>query len=193
MNPNCKHISEYFLQLNDKNEYTMDEHLIKWYTASKLEGIKEYKFLTGLKSFHPELFEKFAKCYEIRDENYNEWRSKQVMNDHKDDIMKQIKSIAEFQYYCKSVENDPDKENLIASKSRELFVLDMPGSVGLMEEIIDNYEEIQDFADTLAPLLEEITLLNESPKDYPKGECIDLDSNLEKELRIYLDAKDRLK
>ena len=166
MNPNCKHISEYFLQVNDKNEYTMDEHLIKWYTASKLEGIKDYKFLTGLKSFNPELFEKFAKCHEIRNENYDQWKSEQMIRDHKDDIMKQIKSIAEFQYYCKSVENDPNKENLIAIKSRELFVLDMPGSVGLMEEILENYEEIQEFSDTMSPLLREIDVLNVHPDNY---------------------------
>jgi len=191
MNENCKHIDEYFLQINDKNEYTMDKHLIKWFTASKLDGIQDYKFLTGLKSLHPELFEKFRQCYDVRVEHYDLFKSKQIMSDYKDDIMKHLENIAEFQYYCKSVENDPNKEDLIAAKSRELFVVDIPGAVGLREELIENYEEIKEFSDTLSPLLLEIDSINLNPLDYEK-DTHDL-GDLEKELRIYLDAKDRLK
>ena len=42
-NPNVKHIDELFLQLTDNNAYTMDNSLIKYYTAHKLEKINNFK------------------------------------------------------------------------------------------------------------------------------------------------------
>ena len=185
-NSNCKHISEYFLQLNDKNEYTMDTHLIRWYTARKLDEIREYRFMTGLKGIHPELFEKFKNCFEIRDEHYNQKyeRSNQLTSDEYHGIISQIDKLDEFQRFCK----ETDDENLIAQKSRELFVLDIPGSEATIQSVIDDYEEIQEFGETLQPLLNAIPTVQDDPDVTP-----DVTPELEKELRIYLEAKDRLK
>ena len=60
-NPNVKHIDELFLQLTDNNGYTMDNSLIKYYTAHKLEKINNFKFLQGLKCIHPTLQEGFEE------------------------------------------------------------------------------------------------------------------------------------
>jgi hypothetical protein len=185
-NSNCKHISEYFLQLNDKNEYTMDTHLIRWYTARKLDEIREYRFMTGLKGIHPELFEKFKSCFEIRDEHYNQKyeRSNQLTSDEYNGIISQIEKLDEFQRFCK----ETDDQDLIAQKSRELFVLDIPGSEATIQSVMDDYEEIQEFGETLQPLLNAIPTVQDDPDLTP-----DVTPELEKELRIYLEAKDRLK
>ena len=52
----------------------------------------------------------------------------------------QIDKLDEFQRFCK----ETDDENLIAQKSRELFVLDIPGSEATIQSVIDDYEEIQE-------------------------------------------------
>ena len=185
-NPNCKHISEYFLQLNDKNEYTMDTHLINWYTARKMDKIRNYRFMTGLKGIHPELFEKFKNCFEIRNDHYSQniERANNLTADEYDGILKQIDKLDEFQRFCK----ETDDQDLITQKSRELFVLDIPGSETTIQSVMDDYEEIIEFGETLQPLLNEIPNVQDNPDLTP-----DVSPELEKELRIYLEAKDRLK
>ena len=53
---------------------------------------------------------------------------------------------------------------------------------------MDDYEEIQEFGETLQPLLNAIPDVQDDPDLTP-----DVTPELEKELRIYLEAKDRLK
>ena len=164
----------------------MDTHLIRWYTARKLDEIRQYRFMTGLQGIHPELFEKFKNCFDIRNDHYNRnyERSNQLTSDEYNGIISQIDKLDEFQRFCK----ETDDENLIAQKSRELFVLDIPGSEATLQSVMDDYEEIQEFGETLQPLLNAIPNVQDDPDATP-----DVTPELEKELRIYLEAKDRLK
>lgn len=182
-NPNYKHIDEFFLQLTSNGSYTMDEHLIKWYTAHKLDGIQHQQFLTGLQGINPELYDKFKTCYTLRDENYSRVSWARLEGTP---LLKEIGKLVDFQSYCKKVEDAPDKDALISAYSRELFVVDVPDAAAFDQDMLDLWEEIQAFVEPVSPLLNAIGVLSEAPGQ------LEIDLELEKEIRVYLDAKDRL-
>ena len=178
-NPNVKHIDELFLQLTDKNGYTMDDSLIKYYTAYKLNKINKFKFLQGLKCIHPELQENYCELMDLRNENYSEWEYRYV-SDIAPAITNHMDKLFEFQKFVSQC----DDADLIEEKSKELFVLsDISEAKAADLDILDTYDNIVEFAEEVKPLLDELECLN-------SREC-DMSPELEKEVRVYLRAKSR--
>jgi len=178
-NPNVQHIDQLFLQTNDNNEYIMDETLVNYYTASKLNKINNFKFMQGLGCIHEELQKDYCELQDMRDNNYSEYDYRDVksiapaITDHMDKLY-------EFQMFC----NECDDAEMIQDKSRELFVLsDISAARAVNLDILAKYDNIVEFAEEVKPLLDELDCLN-------TREC-KMSPTLEKEIRIYLRAKAR--
>jgi len=184
---NCKHIDEFFLQLNSDGGYTMDSHLIKWYTGKKIQAVKEMRHLSALKHINPELFDKFKECYKAAEVVSS--RSMEWIDMEKDDnstvseIKKNVERIAKFQAFCEKVTSPV----LIAAKSRELFVLDMPNAGAYDTRLVANCQELVEYNEEVSIMLSTIGQFNVHPDAAP-----DISSELQKEISVYLDAKDRL-
>ena len=93
-----------------------------------------------------EIFKNHKLIKIFQRENYENSRAENYVNDLKDHptnylqnggIYKDIDKLAEFHQYCIDVEDAPDKDSLIANKSRELFVLDIKEALGFDREIMD--------------------------------------------------------
>ena len=175
-NANCRHISEFFLQTTPNGGYTMDKTLIDWFTAEKLENIKDYDFMYGMKDIHPDLKADYDKLQELRDNGYT---YRDYTHIQKSDAYKHVQKIIDFQLYARD-ESDPA---LLAAKSKELFVLsDIGECTALSLDIIDMYANLKEFADDVKPLLSFIERLERDEN---------MNADLEKELRVYLRAKNR--
>ena len=178
MNPNVKHIDEFFLQLTPNGGYTMDEYAIKWYTADKMQSIVPKTYLYCLKDINPDLFEKYEAVYNAADVDT---RTSQWMKDT--DIFPMVEKIVEMHNFCK----DNDDAAAIQQKSRELFVLDVPEAIGQDQELMDKFDELQEWSEGVHTLLDCIDEVSYSPNANK-----DLDQDLIKEIKVYLDAKGRL-
>lgn len=177
---NCKHISEFFLQSTPNNGFTMDDSLISWYTASKLEDIEDYNFLKGMKALHPKLKEVYDRLRKRKDSTYSNFRFERI---RKTAVMTTVEKVFEFQMYCESIKDMDDKAALIEAKSAELFILsDVGESVAVNIKELAEYDNLKEFADEVKPLLSYIQHL----VSYEN-----MDPELEKEILIYLKAKDR--
>lgn len=175
-NENCRHISEFFLQATPNGGYTMDTTLIDWFTAERLEEINSYKFMYGMKAIHPDLTADYDKLQHLRNSNYT-YRDQTAIQ--KSDAYAHVQKIMDFQLFAR----DTDDPALLAAKSKELFVLsDIGECTALNLDIIDMYANLKEFADEVKPLLSYVQHL----ENYS-----DMDVELEKELRIYLRAKNR--
>lgn len=178
-NPNVKHIDELFLQLTDNNGYTMDNSLIKYYTAHKLEKINNFKFLQGLKCIHPTLQEDYCELMDLRNDNYSRYEYRKVA-EIAPAIVEHMDKVFEFQKFMTQC----DDEDLIAQKSKELFVLsDISEAKAADLTILAKYDNIVEFAEEVKPLLDELMCLE-------NRDCT-MSSELEKEVRVYLRAKSR--
>ena len=178
MNPNVKHIDEFFLQLTPNGGYTMDEHAIKWYTADKMKSVLPKTYLYCLKDINPDLFEKYEAVYNAADYDV---RASQWIKDT--EIFPMIEKIVEMHTFCK----DNDDAAAIQQKSRELFVLDVPEAIGQDQELMDKFDELQEWSEGVHTLLDCIDEVSYSPNVNK-----DLDQDLIKEIKVYLDAKGRL-
>jgi len=178
MNPNVKHIDEFFLQLTPNGGYTMDEYAIKWYTADKMNSITGKTYLYCLKDINPDLFEKYEAVYNAADVDV---RTSQWMKDT--DIFPMVEKIVEMHNFCK----DNDDAAAIQQKSRELFVLDIPEAVGQDQELMDKFDELEEWSEGVHTLLNSIEYISYSPNSDEN-----LDQDLIKEIKVYLDAKGRL-
>ena len=178
-NPNVKHIDELFLQLTDNNGYTMDNSLIKYYTAHKLEKINNFKFLQGLKCIHPTLQEDYCELMDLRNDNYSRYEYRKV-KDMAPDIISHMDKLFEFQKFM----GECDDADLIEQKSKELFVLsDISEAKAADLSILAKYDNIVEFAEDVKPLLDELDCLE-------NRDC-NMSPELEKEVRVYLRAKAR--
>ena len=178
MNPNVKHIDEFFLQLTPNGGYTMDEHAIKWYTADKMRSMLPKTYLYCLKDINLDLFEKYEAVYNAADVDT---RTSQWIKDT--DIFPMVEKIVEMHNFCK----DNDDAAAIQQKSRELFVLDIPEAIGQDQELMDKFDELQEWSEGVHTLLDCIDEISYSPNANK-----DLDQDLIKEIKVYLDAKGRL-
>ena len=178
MNPNVKHIDEFFLQLTPNGGYTMDEYAIKWYTADKMKVITDKTYLYCLKDINLDLFEKYEAVYNAADLDV---RTSQWIK--QTDIFPMIEKVVEMHNFCK----DNDDAAAIQQKSRELFVLDIPEAVAQDQELMDKFDELQEWSEGVHTLLNSIDQISYSPNTDQ-----DLDQDLIKEIKVYLDAKDRL-
>ncbi len=177
-NPNCKHISEFFLQMNDKGGYTMDDSMITWFTATKVTEIQDLKFLSSFKRINPGLHKIYKKVIKARENSFEYYRHRNL---DETDVFKQAEKLMEFQLYCKQVESEANSAELISNKSRELFVLsDIGECVGVNIEILDMYNNILEFSEDVKHLLSAIDGINEN-----KSMTLDL----EKEIISYLECK----
>ena len=178
-NPNVKHIDELFLQTNDNNEYIMDESLVKYYTAHKMKKINNFKFMQGLGCIHTELQKDYCELKDLRDDDYSEWKYRQVY-DIAPAITAHMDKLYEFQKFC----SECDDAQMIQDKSRELFVLsDISAARAVDLDILAKYDNMVEFAEEIKPLLDELNCLEER-------DC-SMSPELEKEVRVYLRAKSR--
>ena len=178
-NPNVRHIDEFFLQLTSNNGYTMDTTLIKYYTAHKLEKIRDFKFMQGLGCIHDQLQKEYCELLDLREDYYNDWDYRHV-RDIAPAITDHMEKLYEFQKFC----NDCDDAEMIQEKSKELFVLsDISAARAVDLDILAKYDNMVEFAEEIKPLLDELDVLNQR-------DC-EMSPELEKELRIYLRAKSR--
>ena len=178
-NPNVRHIDDLFLQTNDTNEYIMDETLVNYYTAHKLDKINQFKFMQGLSSIHPELQKVYCTLQDLRNDNYSTFEYSRV-KDIAPAITEHMDKLYEFQKFC----NECDDAEAIQSKSKEMFVLsDISNARAADLDILAKYENMIEFAEELKPLLDEVDCLKER-------QC-EMTPELEKEIRVYLKAKSR--
>jgi len=178
-NANVKHIDDLFLILTTNNGYTMDNSLIKYYTASRLDKISDFKFMQGLGCIHDELQKDYCELLDLRENSYEEENYTYVKK-MAPSILEHMDKLYEFQKFC----NECDDAEMIQNKSRELFVLsDVSEACAADLDILAKYDNMVEFAQEIKPLLDEIECLEDR-------KCT-MSPELEKELRVYLKAKDR--
>jgi hypothetical protein len=178
-NPNVRHIDDLFLQTNDKNEYIMDETLVNYYTAYKLDKINDFKFMQGLSCVHPELQKDYCTLKDMRDRNYSEWERRHVES-IAPAITEHMDKLYEFQKFCAEC----DDAEMLQEKSKEMFVLsDISNARAADLDMLAKYENMVEFAEEVKPLLDEVDCLRER-------QC-EMTPELEKEIRVYLKAKSR--
>ena len=178
-NTNVRHIDELFLQLTDKNGYTMDKSLTSFYTAHQIDKIKDFEFMQGLGCIHPELQKDYCELLDLREDHYetSQW---QYVEKHAPAIVKHMSKIFEFQKFC----NECDDTELIKAKSQELFILsDIGEGCAADLELLAKYDNIVEFAEEIKPMLDELDILM-------NRKC-NMSPEFEKELRVYLRAKSR--
>ena len=157
----------------------MDESLVKYYTAHKLEKINEFKFMKGLGCVHDELQKDYCELLDLREDNYNSW-DRQYVHSLAPAITEHMDKLYEFQKFC----NECDDAEQIQDKSRELFVLsDVSEARAADLDILAKYDNVVEFATDIKPLLDELEVLN--------NRTCDMSPELEKEVRDYLRAKSR--
>tara|TARA_R110001583_G_scaffold4211_4_gene24755 strand:- start:3279 stop:6035 length:2757 start_codon:yes stop_codon:yes gene_type:complete len=181
-NPNVRHIDEFFLQVNDNNEYTVDKSLIKYYTAYKMDKINLFQFMGGLDFIHPELCEKYCNLIDLRNEYYGEMydEAKQLAPDQ----IKHLDKLFEFQKFC----NECDDEDMVKEKSKELFVLSDISNAKIADlDLLNQYDNIVEFAEEVEPMLNCISGI----KTRKWGDSYVFNKELAKEIKIYLKAKAR--
>ena len=87
----------------------------------------------------------------------------------------------DFQLFC-AIPNIDAQD--VQAKSREMFVLsDIPNARAADLDILAKYDNLVEFAEEIAPMLNSIESLNDR-------QC-DMSPALEKEIRVYLRAKSR--
>jgi hypothetical protein len=99
------------------------------------------------------------------------------------EIRKNVERIAKFQAFCEE-NTDPA---LIAAKSRELFVVDMPNAGAYDSRLVANCQELVEYNEEVSTMLSTIGQFDVHPAAAP-----DITPELQKEISVYLDAKDRL-
>ena len=157
----------------------MDETLVNYYTAHKLEKINQFKFMQGLGCIHDQLQKDYCELQDMRNNEYSEFDYQSVRN-IAPALTGHMDKLYEFQKFC----NECDDAELIQEKSQEMFVLsDISNARAADLDILAKYDNIVEFAEEVKPLLDELDCLN-------KREC-DMSPTLEKEIRIYLRAKAR--
>jgi len=177
-NPNCKHISEFFLQVNDKGGYTMDESMVKWFTASKLDKISDAGFLSSFININPGLKEIYDLVLKARESSFDYYRHRDL---DKTDVFTQAQKLMDFQMYCNQVEGEANAAELISAKSTELFVLsDIGESVAVNLNILAMYDNILEFSEDTKHLLSAIDGISREKALSPE---------LEKEILSYLKCK----
>jgi len=157
----------------------MDNSLIKYYTASRLDKISDFKFMQGLGCIHDELQKDYCELLDLRENSYEEENYTYVKK-MAPSILEHMDKLYEFQKFC----NECDDAEMIQNKSRELFVLsDVSEACAADLDILAKYDNMVEFAQEIKPLLDEIECLEDR-------KCT-MSPELEKELRVYLKAKDR--
>jgi len=156
----------------------MDDYAIKWYTGQKVRSIRDKTYLYCLKDINRDLFDKYTKVYEAASSDHG--ASSWVKNT---EIYGTMDKIMQFQEFVEKT----DDAAAIKQKSRELFVLDMPESVAQDKEVIDAFNELEEFAQGVHTMLDSIEAIK-----YDPSVDINLDVNLIKEIMVYLEAKNRL-
>jgi hypothetical protein len=157
----------------------MDETLVNYYTAHKLEKINQFKFMQGLGCIHEQLQKDYCELKDMRDNNYSEFEYRRV-RDVAPAITAHMDKLYEFQKFC----NECDDAELIQEKSQELFVLsDISAARAADLDILAKYDNMCEFAEEIKPMLDELECLRHR-------EC-NMSPELEKEIRVYLRAKSR--
>jgi hypothetical protein len=122
LNDNCKHISEFFLQLTESGGYTMDSSLIRWCTAHQIGDLPEWIDKLGV------IDERFRNLYQAlyaykKDYFYMDTSAPVSPSE---ELFGVVKRMMEFKNYEKSIQDCDNKDTLLSEKSRELFTLDIP-------------------------------------------------------------------
>jgi hypothetical protein len=176
-NPNVRHIDELFLQLTPNNEYTMDQSLIKYYTAYKLSKIADFTFMKGIGCIHPDLQKDYCELLDLRLDHFSYGNHRAIDKE----ITNFMDKLYDFQLFC-AIPNIDAQD--VKAKSKEMFVLsDIPNARAADLDILDKYDNLVEFAEEIAPMLNSIESLNDR-------QC-DMSPALEKEIRVYLRAKSR--
>ena len=115
-NSNCKHIDEFYVQLGaDQNSYTMDHSLIKYMTGKAVGDLPDW--ISNIQFINSDYKDMYNTLREYKD-SYCDIR--RTSDDEMNNILEMVKSIKEFQLFLNTV----DDENLIAQKSKELFIFE---------------------------------------------------------------------
>ena len=135
--------------------------------------------MQGLGCIHDELQKDYCELLDLRTDNYSELEFKRV-RDIAPAITKHMDKLYEFQKFC----NECDDAEQIQDKSRELFVLsDVSEARAADLDILAKYDNMVEFAEDIKPLLDELEIL--------ENRTCDMSPELEKEVRVYLRAKNR--
>ena len=156
----------------------MDESMVKWFTASKLDKISDAGFLSSFININPGLKEIYDLVLKARESSFDYYRHRDL---DKTDVFTQAQKLMDFQMYCNQVEGEANAAELISAKSTELFVLsDIGESVAVNLNILAMYDNILEFSEDTKHLLSAIDGISREKALSPE---------LEKEIISYLKCK----
>ena len=158
-NPNCKHIDTFFYDYDsNRNTIIMDHHLVKWITGRAIKTLpswlNEIDFIS----------DDYPKMYDLLQDYANKYSSFPKQGDS--DIVDLIDRLVEFQTYCESVNYD---EDLIANKSRELFIFtDIKAVEAFDSEIVKLARVKDEFIEGIHHLLDNLRFPYYKEEDFKR-------------------------
>ena len=156
-NPNCKHIDEFFCTWDEEsNKLTMDSSLIKYLTGKAIGSTPNW--VKNLHHINPD----YAVMFNTLEEYSNAYYSHRSDSEDAKEIVDMIERIKEFQIFSESVD-DPE---LVANKSKELFILeDVKAAQAFDTEILRLSKMRDELMEGINPFMECLTVgHNPSPE-----------------------------
>lgn len=189
-NPNMVHIDGFFRQRKPDGTYTMDQHVIDYFTAKAVEGIRHYNWMFCFQEINPDLYDKFHRIWKLY-QKIDSVPSNYCMSQFPE-VMEHIQKLLDFHKFC----NDNDgNEQAISAESRRLFVVDVKSAEGYVQEILDDFKELMEFAEPVHPLMSKVIPFNNASTEADlknAGELYSYTQEQIEQIKVYFDAQDRL-
>lgn len=196
---NHKNIKRFFFDIQN-NKVTMANHLINWYTCSKMKkDFHKLIFLRGFESINKERFDQFMEIFNYYKKYSGKLSLEVKTNSFSDadltDLVNHMDRIAEFQYLVKCGASKDE----ISSKAKELWDSEeIEDANAINFKMYESFKDLLDWADSIYPMLNSIQAItghysykipDETSNINGLGSLLSLDSQTELAIREYLELK----
>jgi len=172
---NIKHISEFFSVLHE-NKWSMHSKVREWATGCMLPHVPTW--FERLKELDPKYNDVLDKL-----RPYDKYRHHSRYWNHNDDEFKEIIDLMKKMHQLQTFMLDDHDDEAVAQKSMELFKVADADCTIAEDDIHILGQYLDEFLEPLYPLFERI--------NFPYRSDNDIDDKFWKEIRAYLEMKDR--
>lgn len=167
-NPKFIHVDKYLHNHNkDEASFNIGDPFISLFTAKHIkEGLKRYQFLRNFADFNPHITLAYKTLERYVSENYDRYNTLAFSTGYGEKFMADAQKAETFQLFLRKNPNAPEEE--IKAKSTECFGVDFyRKSKCLDESVLDVFDEIKEYSESLAPLLNHVDYLLSPHKHIP--------------------------
>ncbi len=169
-----KHIDAFY-ELKNSKQVTMSGELIHWTTAKLIhEKLDELKFMRNYDLFNLDVANLYKEVKEYKEANFHEGYLEQIVKYGKgqeflNKVIDYTSKVSELQLFIRDHKDNADD---IKHKSLELFGIDtIESSIGYNLEMYDKLQTLLNYAESVKPLFNHITILTDIKKPAISVEC----------------------